>query len=68
MTKYTNYSAYVGQPNTPETDAKAKIVHKPLCFQNASTITLLKRTPFALSMCLLMNSIFQVWGLKSFRN
>jgi len=27
MTKYTNYSAYVGQPNTPETDAKAKIVH-----------------------------------------
>ena len=27
MTRYTNYSAYVGQPNTPETDAKAKIVH-----------------------------------------
>ena len=27
MTKYTNYSAYVGQPNTPETDAKAMIAH-----------------------------------------
>ena len=27
MTRYTDYSAYVSQPNTPETDAKAMIVH-----------------------------------------
>ena len=27
MTKYTDYTAYVGRPNTPETDEKAKIVH-----------------------------------------